>query len=42
MFPDTPKEYFEEHADELVGKPAALDRLAFIQGILKGEVSLYH
>ena len=27
MFPDTPKMYFEDQADELVGKPAALDRL---------------
>ena len=31
MFPDTPKRFIEDHAEDLVGKPAALDRLVLKQ-----------
>lgn len=33
MFPDTPKRFIEEQAEDLVGKPAALDRLDFLSTI---------
>ena len=31
MFPDTPIEFFEEHAEDLVGKPAAFERLVALK-----------